>query len=228
MTLSMKIRNTPEDYINLNPLQAGGRTVAETRLIVSSYADGYAGYDQYSGQFFQVPKRETAQLIDKLSQFLGADGIFFAHGVREAKYLLMQSILKSGDSIVIDGNVHFSTVLAAEKLGIKVFQTKNSGFPNYKINPDDYEILIDSLKKRSQKPKLLILTQVDGAYGNLVDAKKVVIVAKKHGLPLLLNSAYLAGRTKVDIKEIGADFIVISGHKSFGVPGHIGALGVSD
>jgi Sep-tRNA:Cys-tRNA synthetase len=224
----MKIRNTPEDYINLNPLQAGGRTVAETRLAVNSYADGYAGYDQYSGPFFQIPKKETEQLIDKLKIFLGADGIFFTHGVREAKYLLMQSILENNDSIIVDGNAHFSTVLAAEKLGVKVFQTKNSGFPDYKINPKNYETLIESLKKKNQKPRLLVLTQVDGTYGNLVDAAKVALIAKKHDIPLLLNSAYLSGRTKVDIGEIGADFIVISGHKSFGVPGHIGALGVSE
>jgi Sep-tRNA:Cys-tRNA synthetase len=71
------------------------------------------------------------------------------------------------------------------------------------------------------------LTQVDGNYGNLVDAKEIALIARKYGIPLLLNSAYLAGRTRVNIQEIGADFIVISGHKSFGVPGHIGGLGVT-
>jgi Sep-tRNA:Cys-tRNA synthetase len=223
----MNLRTLQEDYIDLNPLQAGGRTVAETRLVVNSYADGYAGYDQYSGPFFQIPRKETALLHKQLNEFLGTDEIFFTHGVREAKVLLFQSILKDGDLIVIDGNAHFSTIAAASKLGLEIFSIKNSGSPDYKIDPRDYEAAILQLKKEHKKPKLLVLTQVDGNYGNLVDARKVTLIAKKYNIPLLLNSAYLAGRTRVNLAEIGADFIVISGHKSFGVPGHIGGLGVT-
>lgn len=224
----MKLRDIQEDYINLNPLQAGGRSVAETRSIMTSYSDGYASYDMYSGSFSQFFKKETALLYEQLNEFLGTDKFYFTHGVREAKTLLFRSILKAGDLILIDGNAHFSTGMAAERLGIDVFSTENSGTPNFEINAHHYETEIKKLAKRNIKPKLLVLTQVDGNYGNLVDIGEITLLAHKYNIPVLLNSAYLAGRTRVNLRESGADFIVISGHKSFGAPGHIGGLGVLD
>ena len=224
----MDLRSRQEDYINLNPLQVGGRTSANTRLMVNSYLDGYAVCDQCSGALHQIPKPDIAGLTAKMANFLGADLVRFTHGVREAKYLLMKTLLKKGDIIVVDGNAHYSTYLAAERVGVEVYSVSDSGYPEYKIKPSNYRKAIRKVKKKTGKmPKLLVLTQVDGQYGNLVDAKKIAQIAKEFKIPLLINSAYLAGRTKVNLKKIGANFIVASGHKSFGAPGTIGALGIT-
>lgn len=224
----MDPRNRQEDFINLNPIQAGGRTNAKTRVLVNSYIDGYAVCDQCKGALSEIPKPDIVGLEKAMIDFLGVGSVRFTHGAREAKYLLMSNLLRPGDSVVVDENAHYSTFIGIEKAKAKAFIVPNTGYSEFKIVASKYQEVVEKIRKENgEMPKLLVITQVDGHYGNLVDVKKVNQVAEEFNIPLLINSAYLTGRTKVDLGEIGGDFIVGSGHKSFGSPGNVGVLGVS-
>ena len=69
---------------------------------------------------------------------------------------------------------------------------------------------------------------MDGNYGNLTDSSSIGKIAHDAGIPLLLNCAYSMGRLPIDAKELKADFIVGSGHKSMAASGPIGVLGLKD
>ena len=56
------------------------------------------------------------------------------------------------------------------------------------------------------------------------DAEKIASICHEYDVPLLLNGAYAVGRMPVSAKEIGADFIVGSGHKSMAASGPVGVL----
>jgi Sep-tRNA:Cys-tRNA synthetase len=225
----MDPRNRQEDFINLNPIQAGGRTSAKTRVLVNSYIDGYAVCDQCKGALSEIPKPDIVGLKMTMIDFLGVNTVRFTHGAREAKYLVMENLLEIGDSVVVDENAHYSTFIGIEKVKAKKFIVSNTGYPKFKIIPEKYEQVIKKVKKETNKfPKLLVITQVDGHYGNFVNVKKINEIAKKYDIPLLVNSAYLVGRAEVKLNKLGADFIIGSGHKSFGAPGNVGILGVSN
>jgi len=53
-------------------------------------------------------------------------------------------------------------------------------------------------------------------------------LAKEYGIPFLYNGAFTVGVMPVDGKNIGADFIVGSGHKSMASVAPSGVLATTD
>jgi Sep-tRNA:Cys-tRNA synthetase len=95
----------------------------------------------------------------------------------------------------------------------------------YSISPEGYSDAIKSIQERGGNVALALLTYPDGSYGNLVDAKAVSKICHDEGVPFLLNGAYSVGRMPVSARDLGADMIVASGHKSMASCGPIGLLG---
>ncbi|MBM3308898.1 MAG: O-phospho-L-seryl-tRNA:Cys-tRNA synthase [Candidatus Altiarchaeales archaeon] len=230
VTENLELRDREEDCININPLQAAGRTYPETRMAVDSYVDGYSVCDWCAGALCKMEKPPVKSFLEEVSAFLNMDQTILTNGCREAKYSVLHAITNPGDAVVIDGNKHYTTYVACERARVKIYEVASNGSPEYKINPEDYGKVFEQVKKETGKmPKLAILTHVDGSYGNVVDAKKVADVCKQHNVPFLLNTAYSSGRMPVDGKKIGADFITASCHKGWAAGGgNIGLLSVTE
>lgn len=207
--------------INLNPIQRGGILTEDARKALIEFADGYSIYDISPGLEIEEVPLIKKFIFETLPEFLGADIAKFTLGARDGIFNVMHSITKPGDTIIVDGNRHYTTITAAARAELKVVEVKNSDYPDYKINVMDYEDLI-----KKHKPKMILLTYPDGDYGNLPDARKLGEIAKKYQVPYLVNGAYSVGRMPVKMKELGADFIIGSGHKSMASSGPIGVLGM--
>ncbi|MHC1597979.1 MAG: O-phospho-L-seryl-tRNA:Cys-tRNA synthase [Candidatus Methanofastidiosia archaeon] len=209
-----------ELYININPLQTGGKASAETRKAVFSWMDGYAVCDSCKGSLRTTDKPPIKQFIGDVASFLGMDDAMLTNGAREAKFAVIHSITKKGDWIVADGNAHYSTLVAAERNRIKVHLTKTSGAPTYEVIPESFALAIEEgVKKYGKLPALAVATHVDGNYGNVLDAKRISEICHSYDVPVLLNTAYSSGRMPVDGKALGADFMACSAHKSWATGG---------
>ena len=68
------------------------------------------------------------------------------------------------------------------------------------------------------------MEQVDYQYGNIHPVKEIAKVAHQYDIPVLCNGAYTIGIMDVDGKDLGADFLVGSGHKSMAAPAPSGVL----
>ncbi|MCK4781358.1 O-phospho-L-seryl-tRNA:Cys-tRNA synthase [Candidatus Parcubacteria bacterium] len=211
-----------KNKININPIQAGGILTQDAKKTLIEWGDGYSVCDiWYSGKIDKIENPQIRKFIDEaLPKFLGSDIVRIIGGAREGICAIMRAVTKPGDTILIDENKHYTTVLAAEKNDLKVIEVPNSGHPQYKIDVKDYEKLI-----KKHKPALILLTYPDGNYGNMPDAKKLGEIVSKYNIPYLLNAAYSAGRLPVSLSAINADFIVTSGHKSMASSEPIGILG---
>ncbi|MHC1605484.1 MAG: O-phospho-L-seryl-tRNA:Cys-tRNA synthase [Candidatus Methanofastidiosia archaeon] len=227
MTFSCGVeeRMIEEIYININPLQTGGRTTAETRKAVFSWIDGYSVCDSCKGALRITDKPPIRKFLEDVSEFLGMSDVVLTNGAREAKFAIMHSLTKPGDWMVVDGNAHYSTLVAAERNSLNVSMVPSKGYPTYEVVPEKYSNTIEEvIKKTGKKPALAVLTHVDGNYGNVVDAKKVSKICHEYDVPLLLNAAYSSGRMPVSGKKVGADFIVCSAHKSWAIGGGNGGI----
>ncbi|MBU0600537.1 O-phospho-L-seryl-tRNA:Cys-tRNA synthase [bacterium] len=223
------IRTREECYLNLNPLQTGGRTNAAVRLTATSFIDGYSVCDYCKGVLHLIEKPPICQLTKDLADFLGMDEARLTNGAREGKFAVIHALLSPGEVIVVDSNRHYSTYVAAERAGVRVYEVRNTDYPEYEIRPEVYrETFEQVLKETGKPPKLALLTHVDGEYGNLVNAYEVGKICQEYQVPFLLNSAYTAGRMEVKGKELLADFVVTSCHKGFGIPGTIGVLATTE
>ncbi|UCH01308.1 MAG: O-phospho-L-seryl-tRNA:Cys-tRNA synthase [Candidatus Bathyarchaeota archaeon] len=227
----INIKRETKGLINIDPLQTGGRLTDAARSALLDWGDGYSVCDFCRGQLDAIKKPPIYHFVyDALPKFLGADVTRITGGAREGKFIVMNSIAEPGDWIIVDKNSHYTTYVAAERAKLKVKEVPNSGFPNFEINVEDYRNVIEETKKkdRTSKISLIVLTWPDGNYGNFADAKKVAAIAKEYEIPFMLNAAYAIGRLPIDMKDIGCDFIVGSGHKSMAACGPIGIIGINN
>ncbi|MDI6902169.1 MAG: O-phospho-L-seryl-tRNA:Cys-tRNA synthase [Methanocellales archaeon] len=216
--------------INIDPLQTGGKLTPEARAALIQWGDGYSVCDFCPGTLDEIRTPPIHDFIhDALPEFLGIDHARVTNGAREAKFAIMHALASRNDSIVLDGNAHYTSFVAAERAGLKIKTVPNSGYPDYKVDPEGYATIIEEIEKEIGKlPTLALLTYPDGNYGNIVDAKRVASICHEYDIPFLLNGAYAVGRMPISARKVGADFIVGSGHKSMASSGPVGVLGVTD
>jgi Sep-tRNA:Cys-tRNA synthetase len=141
----------------------------------------------------------------------------------------MHALCREGDYIVLDGNAHYSSLVAAQRARLKVKVAQKTPAPDYKITPQAFAAAIEEVRTESGKPPALaLLTYPDGSYGNLPDAKGITKLAHDYKVPVIVNGAYAIGRMPFDGKALGADFVSGSGHKSMAASGPVGVLGVNE
>lgn len=208
--------------INLMPLQTGGLLTDAARKALIEFGDGYSVCDFCEGSLCNVTNPPIRGFVTEiLPQFLGCEVATITHGAREAKFMVMHSLTKPGDSIIVDASKHYTTVVAAERAGLNIIEVPNSGHPGFIVDVNEYAPLI-----RQHAPKLILLTYPDGNYGNLPDARRLGAIAQEYNIPYVLNGAYAVGRLPISMDEIGADFVIGSGHKSMASTGPAGVLGM--
>jgi cysteine desulfurase / selenocysteine lyase len=73
------------------------------------------------------------------------------------------------------------------------------------------------------KTRILALAHVSNALGTINPVREIVERAHRRGIPVLVDGAQAAPHARVDVRALGCDFYVFSGHKLYGPTG-IGAL----
>ena len=222
------IKRESKGMLNIDPLQTGGILTDAARRALQEWGDGYSVCDFCKGRLDEIKTPPIYDFVyDVLPKFLGADVARITEGAREGKFLVMHAIAEPGDWIIADKNAHYTTYVASERANLKIKEVPHSGYPDFKINAEDYITAIEEIKKNEKtKIALILLTWPDGNYGNLPDAKKVAQIAREYKIPFMLNAAYAIGRMPINMKDIGSDFIVGSGHKSMAACGPIGVIGM--
>jgi Sep-tRNA:Cys-tRNA synthetase len=218
----MPLQREHKGLINLMPLQTGGVLTEAARQALIEFGDGYSVCDFCQGVLCNItnpPIRDFVQ--NQLPRFLGSEVATITHGAREAKFIVMHSLARPGDSILVDGNRHYTTVVAAERVGLNIIEVPHSGHPEFRVDVEQYVPLI-----KQHNPKLILLTYPDGNYGNLPDARRLGEIAQEYDIPYILNGAYAVGRMPISMEQIKADFIIGSGHKSMASAGPVGVLGM--
>jgi len=217
-----------EEYVNLQPIQRGGVLTEEARRAILEFGDGYSVCDwcpPKTARLDMVEDPPIRQFYGDLAEFLGMDLARVVTRCREAKFIAFKMLGRAGDYVVLDSTAHYSSYIAAELADLRVKEVPNTGAPEYRIDPELYAVKIEEVRREAGKPPAaLLLTHVDYLYGNLNDAKAVGKVAEEYKVPFILNCAYTAGVMPVDGREVGADVITSSGHKSWAASAPTGIL----
>lgn len=216
-------------FINIDPLQTGGKLTDEARKALLEWGDGYSVCDYcLTGRLDEIKKPQIYNFVhEQLPEFLGCDVARVTNGAREAKFAVMHSLAKENGWVVMDSNAHYSSYVAAERAKLNIAMVPNTGYPDFKITPENFAKTMDEVKHRGEIV-LALITYPDGNYGNLPDIIKIARICSEYDVPLLVNGAYAVGRMPVSLKEIKADFIVGSGHKSMAASGPVGVLGMKE
>jgi cysteine desulfurase/selenocysteine lyase len=190
------------------------------------YSNHYANIHRglYTLSQIATDKHEDAREIVK--EFINAESskeIIFVRGATEAINLVASSVsdLKLGkdDEIILSRLEHHSNIvpwqIAAKKYGakIKVAESDENG-----------NVSVDSvIKEVSSKTKFICITHVSNALGTILPVKKICEEARSRGIYTLIDGCQAAPQFEIDVQDLGCDFYVFSGHKTYGPTG-IGVL----
>jgi cysteine desulfurase/selenocysteine lyase len=162
----------------------------------------------------------------KVQRFINAGDareIVFVRGSTEGINLVAQSYgrknVRAGDEILVTTMEHHSNIVPWQLL----CEEKGAHLRVVPIN-DDGELLIDEYERLlTPKTRLVSVAHVSNALGTINPIRKLIELAHRRNIPVLIDGAQAAPHMKIDVRELGCDFYVFSGHKLFGPTG-IGVL----
>lgn len=222
---SIEVRDIDESSINIDPIQVGGRLTAEAMKAMIAYGDGYSICDNcrkpFRLDYIKTPPVDV--FFRDLAAFLHMDVARVVPGARRGFQAVADTYVKKGDPVLITALSHYTEVLAIEGRGGLIREIPKTA--ENLITPDATAAKIEEvIRETGKNPSLLFLDHVDYQYGNLHPVRDITRIAHQYDIPVLLNGAYTVGIMEVDGKEIGADFVVGSGHKSMAAPAPSGVL----
>lgn len=218
-------RQIDELYINLDPIQAGGRLTTDAMKAVLAYGDGYSVCDNCTKPFRldHIAKPPLAEFHKDLAAFLNMEVARLVPGARRGFQAVADTIVNPGDPVLLTAYSHYTEFLAVEQAGGTPFEIPADA--SHIITKDAAAERIEEVIRTTGKtPALVFVEQVDYQYGNQHPVADIIKVAHQYDIPVLCNGAYTIGIMEVDGKELGADFLVGSGHKSMAAPAPSGVL----
>jgi cysteine desulfurase/selenocysteine lyase len=149
--------------------------------------------------------------------------VIFTRGATEAINLVAQTFgrmnVHAGDEVILTALEHHSNIVPWQVLCWE----KHA---NLRVVPvtDTGELRLDELEKMiNPSTKIIALAHVSNALGTINPIKRVIDLAHKHGVHVLIDGAQAVSHLRVDVQALDCDFYVFSGHKVYGPTG-IGAL----
>ena len=159
---------------------------------------------------------------NKLKNFINAyssDEIIFTKGCTEGFNFLANAICKdlnSGDEIILSEIEHHANIIpwqmVAAKYNLKI---------NYVNVSESFELDFDHLVSLLNKnTKVVSIVGESNISGMLPDIKKInSLVKEKTDAVYIVDGAQLVPHRKIDVQDLGIDFLCVSGHKMLGPTG---------
>ncbi len=160
-----------------------------------------------------------------VKEFIGADKdceVIFTRNASESLNLVAYSyglnFLHEGDEIVLPVSEHHSNLvpwqMVAQAKGAKLVY----------LYPDkEGRLTDDEMEKITPKAKILALAHVSNVLGSVYPVRKIADKAHSVGAVVVVDCAQSIPHFKVNVKDLGADFMAFSGHKMM-APMGIGVL----
>ncbi len=222
--LSREVYNRPLVYLDNAATTQKPREVVEaiTNEYYSVNANVHRGVHFLSQQATELHE----QARERVARFVGARSsreIVFTRGTTESLNLVAfsfgEACLTEGDEVIVSAMEHHSNIVPWQMLRdrkgivLKVIPANEQG----QLDLGAYERLF------TPRTRLVAVTHVSNVLGTVNPVKEMAATAHAHGAALLVDGAQSVPHFKVDVQDIGCDFLTFSGHKVYGPTG-IGVL----
>lgn len=130
-----------------------------------------------------------------------------------------QTHINAGDEIVLSIMEHHSNIVPWH------YHRERKGAVLKWVDVDDEGnfSLQEFEKSLTPKTKIVAITHMSNVLGTIVPIKQVIEIAHARGIPVLVDGSQGAVHLPVDVRDLDADFYVMTGHKLYGPTG-IGVL----
>lgn len=195
---------------------------ALARFYANDYANIHRGVYELSQRASELHDRARR----RVQAFLGASDwreIVFVRNATEGINLVAWSFLRPklgpGDEILVTEMEHHANIvpwqIVAGETGARVVAAPVT---------DAGEVDLDAFAERiGPRTKLVAFTWVSNVLGTVNPVADMIAIARRHGVPVLVDAAQAVQHMPVDVGSLGADFLVFSMHKLYGPTG-VGVL----
>ena len=171
----------------------------------------------------------------KVAKFLGAneEQIVFTKGATESLNLVAYAMgnaepgtrfaLTSKDKIVVTEMEHHANLIPWQQLAART----GAQLSWFEVMPDGRIDLSNINAVITENTKVVALTHQSNVLGTIIPLKAIVARAHVVGAVVVLDACQSAPHMPIDVKELGVNFLVFSGHKALGSTG-VGVLWSSE
>jgi cysteine desulfurase/selenocysteine lyase len=222
--LSVKVYGKPLVYLDNAATTHKPRSViaAITRSNSETCSNVHRGVHRLS----EVATKLYEEAREKIRRFLNAgatEEIVFVRGATEAINLVASSFgrpnVREGDEVLITAMEHHSNIVPWQML----CDEKGAKLRVAPIDDRGQVILEEYEKLLGDRTRIVALNHVSNALGTVNPVKTMIAMARERGAATLVDGAQATPHQAVDVRDLGCDFYVLSGHKMFGPTG-IGVL----
>jgi cysteine desulfurase / selenocysteine lyase len=222
--LAMQIYGKPLVYLD-NAASAQKPTAVLDRL-QQAYTTEYANVHRGLHYLANAATEAYEGAREKVRGFLNAERheeIVFTRNATEAinlvAYTFARERVREGDEIVLSIMEHHSNIVPWHFL-----RERYGAVIKWAPVDDEGNFLLDEFEKLlTERTRMVAITQMSNALGTVVPVKEVTRLAQARGIPVLIDGSQAAVHMDVDVRDIGCDFYVFTGHKLYGPTG-IGVL----
>jgi cysteine desulfurase/selenocysteine lyase len=218
--LSQKVNGKPLIWFD------NGATTQKPRQVIDAISDYYTNYNSniHRGAHTLAAKATDAYegAREKVRRFINAastDEIIFVRGTTEGINLIAQTFGRKyvgvGDEVIVSTLDHHANIVPWQQIckergaTLKAIPVSQNG----DLLLEDYERLI------TPNTKFVSVGHVNNTFGTINDVRKIIEIAHKHNIPVLIDGAQSIAHAPVDVQSLGADFFVFSGHKIYAPTG---------
>ena len=222
-TLGQKINGNDLVYLD------NAATTQKPRSVINAVNDYYkktnSNIHRGVHTLSQKATEKYEKAREKVAKFINSNEkeIIFVRGATEAINLVANSyvrpLLKPKDQIIITEMEHHANIVPWQM----VCNEKGAELKILPINKKG-ELITDDLEKLiNGKTKFMAINHVSNSLGTVNNIRKIVEIAHKHKIKILIDGAQAVQHIPVDVEQIDADFYCFSGHKIY-APTGIGVL----
>ena len=222
--LQRQIHGQPLVYLD------SAASAQKPRAVIDAMEDAYTHHYANVHRGLHVLSEEATDGYElarkKVADFIGAsapDEVVLTAGATMGLNMIAQSyggaVLKAGDEILVSVAEHHANLvpwqMIAQKTGAVV-----KAVPMLEDGALDMAKATEMVSKRT---RIIAMAHVSNVLGTLFDIKALADLAHAHGAVLVVDGCQGVVHESVDVKALGCDFYVFTGHKLYG-PSGIGVV----
>jgi selenocysteine lyase/cysteine desulfurase len=215
--MSLTLRQTELDIIappDSSPVPFAHLDYAATAPCVRAAADAvqsllpwYGSVHRGTGIRSQTSTLEYERARDIVGEFVGArrdDTVVFTRNTTDALNLLARAVPADVTTIVFAGEHHANLLPWRRQLRLPT-----------PASPDAAVAALAGALRSLPGPALLAVTGASNVTGELWPVRRLADTIHRYGGRVLVDAAQLAPHAPVDLADLGADYLALSGHKLY-------------
>ena len=201
-------------------------TAQKPQVVIDAVSEDYTHHNANIARAMHALGAEATERFEatrtSLQRFIGAErreDVVLTRGTTESINLVAHSFalprLKAGDEILVSEMEHHANIvpwqLAAGRVGARVRPVPVT---------DTGELDLGVMEKLLSGPvRLMAVAHVSNVLGTVNPVRAICALARRHGVPVLVDGSQAAPHLPIDVAKLGCDFYAFTGHKMFGPTG---------